>query len=954
MNVRKLNGWKTCLLSAFLSLVIMTTSTVAALAADNVAATMRLTKTQGTVQVSSSSGKNISLIKNMRLYNGYQLETEEKSYAWINLDSTKLVKLDAVSEASIRKSGKKLEILLDSGNLYFDVSKPLQDDESLNIRTSTMAVGIRGTSGWLEVLDKQTVLVCVLEGTVEVTVTDPVSGQSKTDAISAGESAIGVVYDPQEQLELGEKCDILLQTYTETDTSGFVLEELAQNKPLVEDIYQESDLDYRDLTPEEAGERLQADQEEVHQKLEELDRAQSSQNQEVSVDQVGKPKPVDPGNSGGSSGDSSGGSSGEGNPPEVSNRLPATATVPEILAALDRFDTVYVGDGVTSIRPFDAALPVTAGKTLQLDGPAEVTASGSLTVDGTVHAAADLANNGTITVNSRNTLYVVGSLRNQGSLTVTATGRTVVEGTISGNVYLIKGAELRFKQHDQLTLPRNWPVPALPDVDGYYAPTFHDIYTVTFNTKGGSTIDEMQLLENSVIPRPMDPTRTGYTFDGWFSDPRTTIPYNFDTPVTRNVTLYAKWIPLTYTVAFNTQGGSPVESATVEYNDAVTEPTEEPTRPGYLFDGWYQDAECTVLYDFDTAITGDITLYAKWVTAYTVTFITSGDQVDPVTVKSGSQLSKPDATHPNYTLVTWYTDSTYSEEYNFSASVTGNLTLYAQWWQGQENNALLWQVEDGGKTLILGESYTAKVPDAITDRTVLTEVVFRGSRITKLDTNAFSGCTSLEKIELPESLQYLGFYSFSKCSSLASIRIPDNVTQIYSYAFEDCTKLTTITLPDGLATIGQGAFSGCSSLAGIELPSGLEAISMEAFGDCTSLSSIQLPNGVKKIGDYAFNGCNGLVNVELSDSLTELGPGAFKGCSSLASITLPATLTKIGYYAFMECSGLTQITYEGNSIDWNAITIENLAVPAGTKIICSDGVTLVAQADGTFLEEPIP
>ena len=895
--------------------------------------------------------KNISLIKNMRLYNGYQVKTEEKSYAWINLDSTKLVKLDAASEASIRKSGKKLEILLDSGNLCFDVSKPLKDDESLNIRTSTMAVGIRGTSGWLEVLDKQTVLVYVLEGTVEVTVTDPVSGQSKTDAISAGEFAIGVVYDPQEQMELGEKCDILRQTYTETDTKGFVLEELAQNDPLAEDIYQESGLDYRDLTPEEADERLQADQEEVHKKLEELDRAQASQEQQVSVDQVGKPKPADPGNSGGNSG----GSSGGGNPPEASDHLPATATVPEILAALDRFDTVYVGDGVTSIRPFDADLPINTGKTLQLNGPAEVAASGSLTVDGTVHAAADLVNNGTITVNSRNTLYVSGSLGNHGVLTVSAAGRAVVDGTISGSVDLIKGAELRFKQHDQLTLPRNWPVPDAPDVDGYYTPLFHEIYKVTilFRNGGTGSIERMELLENSIIPRPVDPTRTGYTFGGWFSDPSTTKPYNFDTPVTSDVRLYAKWIPLTYTVAFDTQGGSTVESTTVEYDDVVTEPAE-PTRSGFLFDGWYQDAGCTVPYDFDTPVTGDVTLYAKWVTACTVNFVTSGDPVDPITVKAGSKLSKPDATHPNYTLVTWYTDGTYSEEYNFSASVTGNLTLYAQWWQGQENNALLWQVEDGGKTLILGESYTAKVPDTITDRTVLTEVVFRGSRITKLDTDAFSGCTSLEKIELPESLQYLGFYSFSKCSSLTNIRIPDKVTRIAAYTFEDCTKLSDVQIPDSVTEISQGAFSGCSSLTEITLPAGLETISMEAFGDCASLRSIQIPNGVKTIGDYAFIRCSALVDVELPDSLTELGPGTFRNCSSLTSIALPATLTKIGYYAFLECSSLTQITYEGSSTDWNAITIESLAVPAGTKIICSDGVTLVSQSDGTFLEETTP
>ena len=85
------------------------------------AAAMQLMKTEGDVTVSNAGGRNISIIKNMRLYNGYHTNTDEASYAWINLDDEKLIKQDAVSETEIRKSGKKLEILLKSGNLFFDV-----------------------------------------------------------------------------------------------------------------------------------------------------------------------------------------------------------------------------------------------------------------------------------------------------------------------------------------------------------------------------------------------------------------------------------------------------------------------------------------------------------------------------------------------------------------------------------------------------------------------------------------------------------------------------------------------------------------------------------------------------------------------------------------------------------------------------------------------------------------
>ena len=121
------------LLPLLLALVMSIGLAAPALAAET-AAVIRLTKTTGTVEISKNSGKSISLLKNMRLYNGYHVSTSEESYAWVNLDDSKLLKEDAESEIEVRKDGKKLEVLLVSGNLFFDVAEPLEDDESLNIR----------------------------------------------------------------------------------------------------------------------------------------------------------------------------------------------------------------------------------------------------------------------------------------------------------------------------------------------------------------------------------------------------------------------------------------------------------------------------------------------------------------------------------------------------------------------------------------------------------------------------------------------------------------------------------------------------------------------------------------------------------------------------------------------------------------------------------------------------
>ena len=176
-------------LAAALSVALALGCMSTALAAETATATnMRLTKTEGTVTITNSSGRGVSILKNLLLRSGYRIQTEKSSYAWISLDGTKLVKTDAVSDVEIRKSGKKLEVLVNEGSLFFDVTEPLKDDESLNIRTSTLVAGIRGTCGIVKTVDENTSRLSVLEGTVHVSVADPVTiCVIETDAVRAGE-----------------------------------------------------------------------------------------------------------------------------------------------------------------------------------------------------------------------------------------------------------------------------------------------------------------------------------------------------------------------------------------------------------------------------------------------------------------------------------------------------------------------------------------------------------------------------------------------------------------------------------------------------------------------------------------------------------------------------------------------------------------------------------------------
>lgn len=133
------------------------------------AVTMSLVKTQGTVGVQDDAEKEVALQEPLSLYDGYKMQTQADSYAWINLDDTKLAKMDQESGASVYKDGKHLEMVSDSGGLFFHVTEALGEDETFDIRVGSLSVGIRGTCGWVCQRDmdgSHYMQVYVLEGTV--------------------------------------------------------------------------------------------------------------------------------------------------------------------------------------------------------------------------------------------------------------------------------------------------------------------------------------------------------------------------------------------------------------------------------------------------------------------------------------------------------------------------------------------------------------------------------------------------------------------------------------------------------------------------------------------------------------------------------------------------------------------------------------------------------------------
>ena len=212
-----------------------------------------------------------------------------------------------------------------------------------------------------------------------------------------------------------------------------------------------------------------------------------------------------------------------------------------------------------------------------------------------------------------------------------------------------------------------------------------EVYTVTFDSYGGTPVPPAQEVEYGLTAtKPADPTLKGYTFAFWYlgEDEQNATAYDFDTPVTENITLTAKWNINKYTVTFNSYGGTPVPPVQeVEYGLTATKPAD-PTLKGYTFAFWYlgEDEQNATAYDFDTPVTENITLTAKWnINKYTVAFNTDGGTPVPPAqeVEYGLTATEPAAPEKTgYTFDGWYLGD---EKYDFSAAVEQNITLTAKW-----------------------------------------------------------------------------------------------------------------------------------------------------------------------------------------------------------------------------------------------------------------------------------
>ena len=218
-----------------------------------------------------------------------------------------------------------------------------------------------------------------------------------------------------------------------------------------------------------------------------------------------------------------------------------------------------------------------------------------------------------------------------------------------------------------------------------YAHWSVNAYTLAFDGNGGKASESSRKVQygNQYGTLPTA-TRTGYAFQGWYTARSGGSQVSSSTTMeAANTTVYAHWTVNTYTVSFDSNGGSAVASQSVRYGSKATQPTN-PTRAGHTFQGWYTARSGGSKYDFGTAVTGDVTLYAHWsVNSYTLTFDGNGGKPSEAsrTVAYGGQYgSLPTATRTGYAFQGWYTARDGGTKVSPSTTMgAADTTLYARW-----------------------------------------------------------------------------------------------------------------------------------------------------------------------------------------------------------------------------------------------------------------------------------
>lgn len=290
-------------------------------------------------------------------------------------------------------------------------------------------------------------------------------------------------------------------------------------------------------------------------------------------------------------------------------------------------------------------------------------------------------------------------------------------------------------------------------------------YTLSFKTNNDTFIADISYTKAKPGILPSGLTKEGYMFGGWFQNENFTgseleaVPFPAGTAGQTNipVMIYAKWIPISYTITFNTNGGSDQDALPYTVETETFKLPTRTTKAGYTLVGWYIDEALTKPYgEVVKGTHGDFTLYAKWkLTEYTIEYELYGHGNNPPDAVTCYNIEKevelPTPQRDNFTFVGWHKDDLLKDQalMIIPAGTTGNLKLYAEWTMG--NSVQITRPENGTITVMSGTT-EVKSGDKVGANTSLTITATPASadyKLSKLVVNNTEYTTSSQTVKMP-------------------------------------------------------------------------------------------------------------------------------------------------------------------------------------------------------------
>lgn len=274
---------------------------------------------------------------------------------------------------------------------------------------------------------------------------------------------------------------------------------------------------------------------------------------------------------------------------------------------------------------------------------------------------------------------------------------------------------------------------------------------------------------------------------------------------------------------------------------------------------------------------------------------------------------------------------------NGSATITG--------FSGNDETVVIPKQIDGYNIVAIGN-------EAFLNNNNISEVIVLAA-VTRIGDRAFGWCGSLNNINLPDTVEYIGDYAFST-TALTSFTVPQNVSFIGNDVFFQCGLIERFHVSE----------SNISFCVVNEALMDIDQIRFIRYAPASKNSSYDMPDSIRQIDDSAFENSSYLVSIDISANTEAIGEKAFSGCYALKSIKLPNTLSEIGWVVFENCIGLSEISVDNSSDFFEAIDgvliskkdHELVKYPAnkqGEEYIIPDGVLSIASDAFSYNNETL-